>query len=145
MFCLEASLFLNLMQGIRTDPSASCRKPNALDRQSILVGACGFNRLREIHRVPEKPRLMVRIKRALRLQDVPPLVRRVIVAVIGGTVLLIGIALMVLPGPAFLVIPLGLAILATEFVWARRWLKKARAFVTIGNNRKNPPAGPTTD
>ena len=38
--------------------------------------------------------------------------RKPVVAVVGGTVLLIGIALLVLPGPAFLVIPLGLAILA---------------------------------
>jgi uncharacterized protein (TIGR02611 family) len=53
-------------------------------------------------------------------------VRRVIVSVVGATVLLIGIALLVLPGPAFVVIPLGLAILATEYAWARRWLKKAR-------------------
>ena len=42
-------------------------------------------------------------------------------AVVGGTVLLVGVAMLVLPGPAFVVIPLGLAILATEFVWAR-WL-----------------------
>jgi uncharacterized protein (TIGR02611 family) len=54
------------------------------------------------------------------------LVRRVIVSVVGATVLLIGIALLVLPGPAFVVIPLGLAILATQYAWARRWLKKAR-------------------
>jgi tellurite resistance protein TerC len=53
-------------------------------------------------------------------------VRRVIVSVIGATVLLIGIALLVLPGPAFLVIPAGLAILATEYAWARRWLRKLR-------------------
>jgi tellurite resistance protein TerC len=53
-------------------------------------------------------------------------VRRVIVSVVGATVLLIGIALLVLPGPAFVVIPLGLAILAAEYAWARRWLKKAR-------------------
>ncbi|MDK2972522.1 MAG: hypothetical protein PWP23_2277 [Candidatus Sumerlaeota bacterium] len=52
--------------------------------------------------------------------------RKVVVAVIGGTVVLLGIALLVLPGPAFIVIPLGLAILATEFVWARRWLGRAR-------------------
>jgi tellurite resistance protein TerC len=52
--------------------------------------------------------------------------RRVIVSVVGATVLLIGIALLVLPGPAFIVIPLGLAILATEYAWARRWLKKVR-------------------
>jgi len=53
-------------------------------------------------------------------------VRRVIVSVVGATVLLIGIALLVLPGPAFVVIPVGLAILATEYAWARRWLRKGR-------------------
>ena len=52
--------------------------------------------------------------------------RRIIVSVIGATVLLIGIALLVLPGPAFIVIPIGLAILATEYAWARHWLRKAR-------------------
>ena len=56
--------------------------------------------------------------------------RRAVVAVIGFTVLLIGFAMVVLPGPAVVVIPLGLAILATEFVWARRLLDRARA--TIG-------------
>ena len=54
------------------------------------------------------------------------IVRRIIVSVVGATVLLIGIALLVLPGPAFIVIPIGLAILATEYAWARHWLKKAR-------------------
>ena len=47
-------------------------------------------------------------------------------AVIGGTILLVGILLIALPGPASLVIPAGLAVLATEFVWAERWLKKAK-------------------
>ncbi len=51
-------------------------------------------------------------------------IKRVFIAVIGFTVLLAGIAMMVLPGPAILVIPLGLAILATEFIWARKLLKK---------------------
>ena len=50
--------------------------------------------------------------------------RRIIIGVIGGTLLAIGISLIVLPGPAVAVIPLGLAILATEFVWARRWLDR---------------------
>ncbi len=52
--------------------------------------------------------------------------RRIVVFVIGSTVLLIGIAMVVLPGPAVIVIPLGLAILATEFVWAKDWLRYAR-------------------
>lgn len=55
---------------------------------------------------------------------------KLIILVIGGTVLLLGIALIVLPGPAFLVIPLGLAILATEFIWARTLLKHARRQVS---------------
>jgi tellurite resistance protein TerC len=62
----------------------------------------------------------------LHLEDVSPFVRRMIVGVIGGTILLIGVAMIVLPGPAVVVIPIGLAVLATEFVWARRWLRKAR-------------------
>jgi uncharacterized protein (TIGR02611 family) len=52
--------------------------------------------------------------------------RRIVIAVIGTTVLLIGIAMMVLPGPGTIVIPIGLAILATEFVWAKRLLAYAR-------------------
>ena len=52
--------------------------------------------------------------------------RRLIIAVIGFTVLLIGIALLVLPGPAIIVIPVGLTILASEFVWARSILKKVK-------------------
>ena len=52
--------------------------------------------------------------------------RRIAVALVGGTVLAIGIALIVLPGPAFVVIPLGLAILGAEFAWARFWLRKVR-------------------
>ena len=56
-------------------------------------------------------------------------IKRIIVAVLGGTVLALGIALIVLPGPAFLVIPAGLAVLAIEFAWARRWLRSARALM----------------
>lgn len=47
---------------------------------------------------------------------------RVIKIVIGFTLLLIGLALVVLPGPAFIVVPLGLGILGTEFIWAARWV-----------------------
>lgn len=52
--------------------------------------------------------------------------KRIVVGIIGGTVTLIGVALLVLPGPAFIVIPVGLSILATEFYWARRWLRKVK-------------------
>jgi len=49
-------------------------------------------------------------------------VRKLVVLVTGAAVVLAGIALLFLPGPAFIVIPLGLALLGTEFVWARRLL-----------------------
>lgn len=49
--------------------------------------------------------------------------RRFAVLVIGMTVLVIGVIMIVTPGPAIVVIPAGLAILATEFVWADRMLK----------------------
>jgi tellurite resistance protein TerC len=70
------------------------------------------------------------------------IVRRVIVSVVGATVLLIGIALLVLPGPAFIVIPVGLAILATEYAWARRWLKRVRQMATnVVSSRNDIPPG----
>jgi tellurite resistance protein TerC len=52
--------------------------------------------------------------------------RKVAVAVVGTTVLLLGTSMIVLPGPAILVIPLGLGILAIEFAWARRWLRHVK-------------------
>jgi tellurite resistance protein TerC len=52
--------------------------------------------------------------------------RRLVVAVVGATVLLIGVIMLVTPGPAIVVIPVGLAILSIEFAWARLWLKRMR-------------------
>ena len=75
-----------------------------------------------------------RLQRASRFHELSPLVRKIIVGIIGGLVLLAGIALLFLPGPAFVVIPLGLAILASEFGWARHYLLKAREW--FGNIRK---------
>jgi uncharacterized protein (TIGR02611 family) len=64
--------------------------------------------------------------------------RKLIIAVIGGTVVLIGIALIVLPGPAFIVIPIGLAILATEFAWAQSALARAKSMVRKRPKPENP-------
>ena len=66
------------------------------------------------------------------LHDRHPLVitykwaRRIAVAIVGFSVLLVGIAMLVLPGPAFVVIPVGLGILSLEFAWARHWLHKVK-------------------
>ena len=55
--------------------------------------------------------------------------KRFFITLIGGTVLLIGAAMLVLPGPGMLVIAGGLAVLATEFFWARRALHNAKGAV----------------
>ncbi len=46
-------------------------------------------------------------------------------AVVGATVTLAGLAMLVLPGPALAVIPIGLFMLAMEFAWAERLLERA--------------------
>jgi uncharacterized protein (TIGR02611 family) len=52
--------------------------------------------------------------------------KRIVIGIVGGSVLVIGICMIVLPGPAFIVIPVGLGILGLEFAWARIWLKRAK-------------------
>jgi putative transmembrane protein PGPGW len=52
--------------------------------------------------------------------------KRIAVTIAGVVVLLAGAVMLVLPGPGVVVILLGLAILATEYVWAERLLRKAR-------------------
>src|SRR4051812_38936499 len=70
-------------------------------------------------------------------------VKKITVAIVGGTVLLIGVALVVLPGPAFLVLPAGLAILATEFLWARRLLEKLTSFLQQKREARKQKGGGT--
>lgn len=55
------------------------------------------------------------------------LARRIVIGVVGGTVVLVGVVMLVTPGPALIVIPTGLAILAVEFAWARHWLNRLKA------------------
>ena len=76
--------------------------------------------------------------------------KRIVIGVVGGTLLAIGIVMMVTPGPGIPAILGGLGILAIEFTWARIWLKKAKAkaqemarSLAHRNNRDGgaPPAG----
>jgi len=72
-----------------------------------------------------------RSRRARRLAEMTlRQARRLVIAVIGGTVLLVGLAMIFMPGPAVIVIPTGLAILAVEFTWAGRLLRR---FKDTGN------------
>jgi Putative transmembrane protein (PGPGW) len=79
---------------------------------------------------------VAKAQRVLGLNGLSPGVRRIVVAVTGGTVLLVGLAMVFLPGPAFIVIPLGLAILASEFEWARRYMDKARNLLKRARRKK---------
>jgi len=53
-------------------------------------------------------------------------IRKFIVALVGGSLLAVGVAMIVLPGPAIVVIPIALAILALEFACARQWQTQFR-------------------
>ena len=52
--------------------------------------------------------------------------KRTAVMVVGGLLVVAGVALLVLPGPGLLLIIAGLAVLATEFVWAERVLDSTK-------------------
>ncbi len=67
--------------------------------------------------------------------------KRFFVAIIGFSLLIVGTAMIVLPGPALIVIPLGLAILATEFLWARRVLKKLKKILEGGRGKNQRSGG----
>ena len=66
-------------------------------------------------------------------------VKRLIIITIGFTLLLIGITMIVLPGPAFIIIPVSLGILATEFIWAKRLIKKAKSIFDNENTMEDHP------
>jgi uncharacterized protein (TIGR02611 family) len=61
--------------------------------------------------------------------------KRVGVTIAGALLVLAGFAMLVLPGPGILVIIAGLAILATEYVWAERMLNLAKAKAEEAKNK----------
>ena len=65
------------------------------------------------------------------LNNAPAWLRRSIVTIVGGVMILVGLALLVLPGPGLLVIALGLAVLATEYAAARRLLDRIKARLPV--------------
>ncbi len=86
------------------------------------------------------------------IDDIIKQTRRFVIFVIGITILLVGVAMIILPGPAIIVIPVALAILATEFVWAKRLLHRMKneldgAKTKLGFGKKDGKdakgAGPT--
>jgi len=74
---------------------------------------------------PKKPRLVQRLEAQRDRHRERPVVIRALYVLIGFTLVLGGLAMLVLPGPAFLVIPIGLAVLSLEFAWAENLLGRA--------------------
>jgi tellurite resistance protein TerC len=65
------------------------------------------------------------------------IVRKIVIAIVGVSMLLIGAAMIFLPGPAIVVIPVGLAILATEFAWAKVLLHKLKEKIRWNHSERN--------
>ena len=59
---------------------------------------------------------------------------------VGSILLLAGLVMLVLPGPALIVIPLGLAILAIDFPWAKAVMQKTRIWLT--RKKQSEPQSP---
>ncbi len=74
---------------------------------------------------PTRPGLVERLRGQRERHRARSRVVRVLYALVGATLTLGGLAMLVLPGPAFVVIPIGLAILSLEFTWAERGLERA--------------------
>jgi uncharacterized protein (TIGR02611 family) len=72
-----------------------------------------------------KPRIVLRLEAQRARHRQRPIVVRLLYILVGFTLLLGGVGMLVLPGPAFLVIPVGLAILSLEFGWAEGLLDRA--------------------
>ncbi len=86
-----------------------------------------------VRRSPQLPRGAAGvIKRTVNLTY--KLARRIAIAVVGSTVLVLGLLMLVTPGPGIVVIPIGLAILSIEFTWARLWLRRVRRSISEMNS-----------
>lgn len=71
-----------------------------------------------------KPRIVRRLEAQRERHRQRGLLVRTIYTIVGFTVLIAGLLMLVLPGPALLVIPIGLALLSLEFVWAEGLLER---------------------
>jgi len=68
-----------------------------------------------------------------------PRLRRFLIGAMGFSVILIGLVMIVLPGPAIIIVPLGFAILASEFAWARRVWRRGTILVSRIRGKSVPP------
>lgn len=69
--------------------------------------------------------------------------KRILIAIVGSAVMLVGLVMLVLPGPGMLVLLAGLGIFATEFFWARRALRRAKGAVAKARRKYRWKLKPT--
>ncbi len=62
-------------------------------------------------------------------------VKKPAITIIGGILVMVGIILLVTPGPGLIVIAAGVAVWATEYAWAERWLARIKAKLRLKNNK----------
>ena len=74
---------------------------------------------------PQKPKLIRRLEQQRDRHRKRSFAVRALYVVVGFTLLGAGLAMLLLPGPAFVVIPIGLALLSLEFAWAENLLETA--------------------
>jgi uncharacterized protein (TIGR02611 family) len=86
------------------------------------------------------PRQRRGLRRKVAANPATDLAWRILVGVIGGTVTFVGIVFLVTPGPGWLVIFVGLGILASEFAWAERALFQAKVAAMRAKERALSPA-----
>jgi hypothetical protein len=79
--------------------------------------------------------ILDRARRVLRLDELPNGARKIVVGIIGGLCFIAGAVMIVTPGPAFILIPLGLLLLASEFAFAERWADQALKVLRRARNR----------
>ena len=88
-----------------------------------------------------KPRIVQRLEAQRERHRQRSFLVRMLYTILGFTVLIAGLLMLVLPGPALIVIPVGLALLSLEFVWAEGLLERA---LEHGENAKRKAQETTT-
>jgi uncharacterized protein (TIGR02611 family) len=88
-----------------------------------------------------KPGLVERLQAQRGRHRERPKPVRALYVVAGFTILLAGVVMLITPGPAFVVIPIGLALLSLEFRWAEQLLERA---VVQGRIAQQKAAATTT-
>jgi hypothetical protein len=76
--------------------------------------------------------LYIRLITAILGDVMPSQVKRYFISLLGFILVAIGVIFIILPGPAILFLPLGLALLSLEYDWAKVWLRRCQRWMRKG-------------